>query len=144
MAAVATYVPTVTTGHGAGAIVHIAGQGPFRDGDLEHVGRIGDEIGVEQARASAVLVTLNVLAQAAAAAELRFGRPALERISCLRLGVFLNCIDGLGGMDRIADAASDLVLTALGPKGRHCRTVAGMPVLPMRTSVEIDGIFLLD
>ncbi|MGE0152533.1 MAG: RidA family protein [Reyranellaceae bacterium] len=144
MPAVASYVPFVATETAAGTLVHVAGQGPFRDGRLEHVGRIGQEIDAEQARASARLVTLNVLAQAAAATQARFGEPALHRARCLRLGIFLNCVDGFAAMDEIADAASALVLAALAAKGRHCRSVVGQPVLPMRTSVEIDGLFLLD
>ncbi len=144
MPAVATYVPFVATDLGSATLVHVAGQGPFRDGRLEHIGRIGDNLAAEAALASARLVTLNVLAQANAAAQVRFGAPSLHRVRCLRLGIFLNCVSGFADMEPIADAASQLVVGALGDNGRHCRTVAGQPVLPMQTSVEIDGLFLLD
>jgi enamine deaminase RidA (YjgF/YER057c/UK114 family) len=143
MPAVASYVPFVATPTPAGTLVHVAGQGPFHDGKLKHVGRIGDSIDTGQAQASARLVTLNVLAQVAAAAEAEFGEPALHRVRCLRLGIFLNCTDGFSDMDDIANSASSVVTTALEGNGRHCRTVAGKPVLPMQTSVEIDGLFLL-
>lgn len=143
MPAVASYVPVVLTETGAGTLVHIAGQGPFREGRLEYVGRIGADMMVGDAMASARLVTLNVLAQAAAATQSKFGVPSLHRARCARLGIFLNCIDGFTDMEPIADAASSLVTDALGDKGRHCRSVVGKPVLPMRTSVEIDAIFLL-
>ncbi|MDF3075902.1 MAG: uncharacterized protein K0S54_3569 [Alphaproteobacteria bacterium] len=144
MPAVASYVPFVVTQTAHGALVHVAGQGPFRNGKLDYVGRIGETINADQARASARLVTLNVLAQAAAATQTILGEPALHRAHCLRLGIFLNCIDGFAAMDEVADAASDLIVTALSAKGRHCRSVAGKPVLPMQTSVEIDGLFLVD
>lgn len=144
MPAVASYVPFVMSPTDGGTLVHVAGQGPFRAGKLEHVGRIGETIDAEQAKASARLVTLNVLAQAAAATQAKFGAPSLDRVQCLRLGIFLNCTDGFAAMEEIADAASLVVAIALGPLGRHCRTVVGMPVLPMQTSVEIDGIFLLE
>lgn len=140
MPAVASYVPFAI----AGELVHVAGQGPFRNGKLDYVGRIGEDIDAEQAKASARLVTLNVLAQAAAATQAKFGQPALHRARCVRLGIFLNCVDGFIPMAAIADAASDVIVTALGANGLHCRTVAGQPVLPMQTSVEIDGLFLLD
>jgi enamine deaminase RidA (YjgF/YER057c/UK114 family) len=143
MPAVASYVPFVATRVAAGTLVHVAGQGPFHDGKLLHVGRIGVSIDAEEARASARLVTLNVLAQIAAASEANFGEPALHRVRCLRLGIFLNCSDGFCDMDDIADVASSVVMTALDENGRHCRTVAGKPVLPMQTSVEIDGLFFL-
>jgi len=144
MPAVATYVPTVATPFGQGMLVHVAGQGPFRDGRLEFVGRIGDGINLEVARRSAELVTLNVLAQVAAATDGHYGAPSLHRVRCVRLGVFLNCIDGFEVLDTIADAASKIVVAAFEEKGQHCRSVVGKPVLPMDTSVEIDGIFLLD
>lgn len=144
MPAVASYVPFVLTEAGTGTLVHIAGQGPFRDGRLEYVGRIGAGMTVDDATASARLVTLNVLAQAAAATQAKFGAPSLHRAHCLRLGIFLNCIGGFADMEPIADAASSLITDALGDKGRHCRSVVGKPVLPMQTSVEIDGIFLLE
>jgi len=144
MPAVASYVPFVLTETGAGTLVHIAGQGPFRDGRLEYVGRIGAGMTVGDAMASARLVTLNVLAQVAAATQAKFGAPSLHKARCLRLGIFLNCADGFAEMEPIADAASALVMGALGDKGRHCRSLVGKPVLPMQTSVEIDAIFLLD
>ena len=142
--AVASYVPTVATPFGKGALVHVAGQGPFRNGRLEFVGRIGAEIDVDTARRSAELVALNVLAQVAGAAEAHFSVPSLHRARCVRLGVFLNCVDGFAAVETIADAASKIVVAAFGGKGQHCRSVVGKPVLPMDTSVEIDGIFLLD
>jgi len=144
MPAVASYVPFVVTETAFGPLVHVAGQGPFHAGRLEHVGRIGADIAPEQAKASARLVTLNVLAQAAAATAARFGEPSLHRARCLRLGIFLNCTDGFAAMEEIADAASLVMSMALGPDGRHCRSVVGKPVLPMQTSVEIDGLFLLE
>jgi len=144
MPAVASYVPFVMTETDAGTLVHIAGQGPFRGGRLEYVGRIGADMTVGDAMASARLVTLNVLAQAAAATQAKFRAPSLHKARCLRLGIFLNCVDGFADMEPIADAASGLVSGALGDKGRHCRSVVGKPVLPMQTSVEIDAIFLMD
>ena len=144
MPAVASYVPTVATPFGQGMLVHVAGQGPFRNGRLEFVGRIGDGIDLEVARRSAELVTLNVLAQVAAATDAHFGVPSLHRVRCVRLGVFLNCIDGFEALETIADAASKIVVAAFEGKGQHCRSVVGKPVLPMDTSVEIDGILLLE
>ncbi len=144
MPAVATYVPAVSIIFGDGVLVHVAGQGPFRNGALEFVGCVGRDLDVEAACRSAELVCLNLIAQAAAAAEQQFGAPSLHRLRCLRLGIFLNCVDGFANFEPIADAASKIALAAFGGKGQHCRSVVGQPVLPMGTSVEIDGIFLLD
>lgn len=142
MGAAANYTPHVTTKTADGWLVHTAGQGPYRDGKLHHLGCVGREIGLAQACDSARLVTLNVLSQAQAAVSAILGEDALDRARCLRLGVFVHCTAGFAQLDTVADAASELVLTALGEAGRHARSEAGMPALPMGISVEIDGIFL--
>lgn len=142
MGAAANYTPHVATKLADGWLVHTAGQGPYRDGRLHHLGCIGREIDLEQACDSARLVTLNVLTQAQAAGRAILGEDALDRARCLRLGIFVYCTTGFAPLDKIADAASDLLVTVMGNAGRHARSVAGMNALPMRTSVEIDGIFL--
>ncbi len=144
MGPAANYTPHVASRAGKGWIVHIAGQGPYRDGTLAHLGCVGAGIGLDQACDSARLVTLNVLAQAQAAGLALPGAPSLDRARCLRLGIFVHCIEAYDRLDAIADAASALVVAALGDAGRHARSLAGMGSLPMRTSVEIDGLFLFE
>lgn len=144
MGAAANYTPHVSTPHGPGWIVHVAGQGPYRDGKLSQLGCVGRDLDLAQACDSARLVTLNVLAQAQAAGLTLPGAPTLDRARCLRLGIFAYCVAGYDRLDRIADAASDLVIAVMGTAGRHGRSVAGMGALPMRTSIEIDGLFLFE
>jgi len=142
MGATANYVPHVAIRHGKDWLVQTAGQGPYGDGQLQHLGCVGQALGLEQARASAQLVALNVLGQANAAAIPVLGADALEYGRCLRLGIFVHGIAGYEALEGIANAASALMVTVLGNAGRHARSVAGMPALPMRISVEIDGLFL--
>lgn len=142
MAAIATYVPYTISAMGEARLIHVAGQGPFADGRLTHLGRLGEELDVEAGRACARQVVLNVIAQAAQAAREIYGEPALDRLSCLRLGCFVNCVDGYAEITPVLDAASELVTAAFGAAGRHARSDAGMPMLPMGTPVEIDGVFL--
>lgn len=143
MPAVANYVPyTLVPAVGGNWIAWIAGQGPFRDGKLEFIGRVGDEIDLAAAAECARLVALNVLAQAAAAGRQAVGGPTgLERTRCLRLGVFVHCTDGYEQMEAVADAASSVIHLALGETSLPARTAVGMPSLPMRTAVEIDAVF---
>ena len=141
MPAVASYVPFTILRQDKTWLVHVAGQGPFRDGRLLHIGRVGDGIDLSGAQDCARLVALNVLAQADAASRQVEGAPGLNRGRCLRLGVFVHCVDGFAAIDTVADAASSLIELALGAAGRHARTTVGMPVLPMRTAVEIDAVF---
>lgn len=59
----ANYVPAVI----AKGLVFIAGQAPVRDGKYAFTGRVGNEVTVEDAQATARLCGLNVLAQVKAA-----------------------------------------------------------------------------
>src|SRR5205823_6011903 len=70
-AAMAVYVPTRTVPLGGGrSLVFVAGQVPVVDGQLQHVGRVPDEVDLDGARAAARICALNLLAQVEAAAGL--------------------------------------------------------------------------
>ena len=43
----------------------------------------------------------------------------------------------------VANGASNLLVNALGDKGRHARTAIGVASLPSGVAVEIDAIFEL-
>ena len=42
---------------------------------------------------------------------------------------------------KVMNGASDLMVAALGDKGRHARTTVGVAVLPADAAVEVEGIF---
>ncbi|MCW5773629.1 MAG: RidA family protein [Rhodospirillaceae bacterium] len=133
MGAVATYVPYVVTG----AHVWIAGQGPFMDGKLHYNGRLGDTLTVEDGRACARIVGLNVLAQLKAAC----GGDLDRVVRCVKLGGFVNSTADFTQHPEVINGASDLMIEVFGEAGRHARFAVGAPVLPMGTSVEIDAVF---
>jgi enamine deaminase RidA (YjgF/YER057c/UK114 family) len=43
----------------------------------------------------------------------------------------------------VANGASNLLVNALGEKGRHVRTAVGVSSLPAGVAVEVDAIFEL-
>ena len=60
----ASYVPTRTVPIGGGrALVFVAGQVPVVDGQVRHVGRVPDDVDLEEAREAARICALNILAQ---------------------------------------------------------------------------------
>ena len=65
----------------------------------------------------------------------------LQRIS--RLGVFIAASADFKGHGQVANGASNLLVNALGEKGRHARTSVGVASLPAGVAVEVDGIFEL-
>ena len=129
---IANYVPWVRTGN----LVFISGQGAVRDGKIEHTGKVGDTLSVEEAVASARLTAINVIAHLRDACGGDLDR--VKRI--VKLLGFVNCTPAFGDQPKIINGASDLMVEVFGDKGRHARSAVGAPALPFNLSVEIEAI----
>ena len=78
----ANYVPFVISG----SLVFIAGQIPFWNGEILHIGKVGAEISIEEAKQAARVCGLNLIAQLKAACA-----GDLDRVKrCVKIGVFEN------------------------------------------------------
>lgn len=131
-APIASYVPLVVTGD----TVTVSGQLPFMDGALV-TGRLGESITPEDAANAARACGLMLLAQLDAAG-------LLERTArVVKLGVFVNSTADFIDQPKIANGASDLMVTVFGEAGRHARSAVGVPSLPLGAAVEVDAIFAL-
>ncbi len=129
----ANYVPFVRSG----ALVFVSGQLPVVDGKLQCPGKVGRDVTVEQAKAAARTVGLNILAQARAACDGNLDRV----VRCVKLGGFVACADDFAEQAEVVNGCSDLMVEVLGDKGRHARFAVGTNSLPIGTCVEIDAIF---
>jgi len=130
-APVAAYVPTVL----AGGFLYVSGQVSFVDGALL-TGRLGEDVSLEQGVAAARGCGLMLLAQAKAALG------SLDRIErVVKLGAFISSTADFTDQPKVANGASELMITALGEAGRHARSAVGVPVLPLGAAVEIDAVF---
>ena len=134
-APVANYVPFVRTGN----LVVISGQlclGP--DGKIAdaHKGKLGAEVSAEQGQEAARLCAVNVLAQLKAAVG---DLDAVLR--CVRLGGFINAVPTFAQLAPVMNGASDLMVAALGDRGRHARSTIGVAELPLDAAVEVEGMF---
>lgn len=127
------YVPFTTVGQ----LVFVAGQVPQWQGEVRHRGRLGEAVTLEEGQAAAHLCALNVLAQVRAACEGDLDR--VERI--VRLGVFVCCTPEYVDTPKVANGASDLLVSIFGEPGRHARTTVGVASLPLGVTVEVDAIF---
>jgi len=128
---VANYVPYVITGNQ----LWVAGQVPFWNGEIRHVGKVGAEVSAEAAIDAARLCALNILAQAKAA------RGDLDRIRrIVKLGGFVNAVTGYTDQPKIINGASDLLVEIFGDKGLHARSAVGAEGLPLGVPVEIDAV----
>jgi enamine deaminase RidA (YjgF/YER057c/UK114 family) len=137
---VANYVAAIRAGSAPGvAQLWISGQLPFGpDGKLadRHKGKLGPDSTVEAAREAARLCAINVLAQAAAALG------DLDRIvGTIRLGGYFNVAGAFDPLPQAMNGASDLLVEALGERGKHARTTVGVAHLPMNALAEVEAVF---
>ncbi|HTQ83109.1 MAG TPA: RidA family protein [Pseudolabrys sp.] len=130
---VANYVPFVRSGN----LLTVSGQlcfGP--DGKLVAKGRLGDTVSIEDGQKAARACAINLLAQLKAALG------DLDKIvRVVRLGGFINSAPGFADGPKVMNGASDLMVEALGDRGRHARSTVGVAALPADAAVEVEGQF---
>lgn len=114
--------------------VHVAGQLPFKDGELLGQGVLGRDVDLETGRELARHAVLNALAVAADAVG------GLDRVRIVQMLVFVSSTPEFGQQSDVADAASELLVDVLGENGRHARTAIGVAGLPRNSPVEIQMV----
>lgn len=128
----ANYVPYVKTGN----MVYVSGQisaGP--DGFI--IGKLGDNMGVEDGAAAARTCAIALLAQVKAAC----GGDLDRLVRVVKLTGFVNSTQEFTDQPKVINGASDLFGEALGEAGQHARAAVSAPSLPFGVAVEIDGVF---
>ena len=129
-APVAAYVPVVI----AGDLAFVSGQVSFVDGQLL-IGRLGDDVTLEQGVLAAQGCALMILAQLKAALG------SLDRVErVVKLGAFVNCTADFTDQPKVANGASELMVAVFGEAGKHARAAVGAPSLPLGVAVEVDAI----
>lgn len=116
----------------AGELLHVAGQTPKVGGDLIVSGTCGVDVDTDTARRAAELCAVNSLAALAADIDL----DEVRRL--VKVTVFVACAPRFDEQAHVADAASNLLVLALGERGRHARTAIGVAGLPGGAPVEIE------
>lgn len=129
----ANYIPFVKSGN----LVFVSGQIPLVAGKIEGVGKVGRDLTTEQAKAIARICAINLIAQAKAACN-----GDLDRVvRVVKVGGFVNCIDGYTEQPEVINGASDLMVAAFGDNGRHSRFAVGTNALPRGVAVEVEAVF---
>lgn len=135
-APVANYVPYVVTGN----LVFISGQVTLGPNGFEYQGKVGADISVEDGAKAARLCAVNILAQLKAACG-----GDLERVRrCVKLGGFVNSTADFTDHPKVINGASDLMVDALGDRGKHARFAVGAGSLPLNVAVEVDAVFEIE
>jgi enamine deaminase RidA (YjgF/YER057c/UK114 family) len=128
---VANFVPCVQ----AGALLFVSGQITAWNGQLRHVGQVGGQVSVDEARAGARVCALNVLAQAR---EFLGDLDRVERFVEVR--GFVNAVAGFTEHSTVVNGASDLFVEVFGDAGRHARFAVGVASLPAGVAVELAAV----
>lgn len=127
----ANYVPYVVSGN----MLYVSGQissGP--EGLI--LGKLGADLSIEDGADAAARCALALLAQAKAATG------DLAKITrVVKLVGFVNSTPEFTDQPKVVNGASDLMVAALGERGRHARSAVSAASLPLGVAVEIEAIF---
>ena len=123
------YVEAVRSGN----LLFLSGTLPVEGGAPKFLGRIGGELSVEDGRRATHLAALNALALAKG--ELG----SLDKVTrVVRLGVSLVTTPDFREHPKVADAASELLVSVFGPDKTSTRMVVGVASLPLGVCVVVE------
>ena len=130
----ANYVPFIKSGN----LVFISGQITSWNGEVQYIGRLGEDFGTDEGYQAARICGLNLLTQLRAACS-----GDLEKVRrVVKLGGFVNCTADFYDQPKVVNGASDLMVEVFGQEiGSHARFAVGAPSLPFGIAVEVDGVF---
>jgi enamine deaminase RidA (YjgF/YER057c/UK114 family) len=126
---VASYVPAVRSGN----LVFTSGQIPTQGGELKRTGKVGRDVGEDEAYEDARTAALNALA------AIKSVIGDLDRIQrVVRVTGYVASADGFVDQPTVVNGASDFLLKLFGDKGQHSRAAVGVYQLPRNAPVEVD------
>jgi enamine deaminase RidA (YjgF/YER057c/UK114 family) len=116
-----------------GGVARTSGQLPRIDGMLTCLGRLGEDVTVEQGREAAAVCALNALAVLEAALG------SLDRIArVLTVTGYVSSAPDFHQQPAVIDGASRVLSDVFGEAGRHSRSAVGVAALPRDGAVEIE------
>ncbi|MEU7742966.1 RidA family protein [Nonomuraea sp. NPDC049158] len=131
VAPLAAYVPAVRTGD----LVYTSGQLPMVDGKLAQTGKVGAEVGLDDARELARICALNALAALKSeVGDLR------KVVRIVKVVAFVASDPAFTQQPQVANGASELLAEVLGEAGKHARSAVGVASLPLDAPVEVELI----
>lgn len=128
---IANYVNAVATGN----LLYLSGKGPTDADGKTATGKVGIDVGIEEAYGHARLTGLNLIA--VMKAELG----ELERVRrIVKLLGMVNALPEFQQQPKVINGCSDLLVEVFGDRGRHARSAIGVGSLPNNMTVEIEAI----
>ncbi|MBM4140528.1 MAG: RidA family protein [Nitrospira sp.] len=127
-----SYIPVVRTGN----LVFLSGILPVKQGKLTKLGRVGENISLDEAREEARTATINALS------VLKANVGGLDKVKrCIKITGYVASAPDFTEQPKVLNAASDLLYEIFGEAGKHVRAAVGVNVLPLNSPVEIEFIF---
>lgn len=126
----------------SGGHAYVSGQLPKTGSDhrLLHVGRVPDEVSIDDARECARLCVVNGLA----VLESELGEGTIDRIEkVVQVTGYVATTPEFDAHPKVIDAASMFLSEIFGEAGRHARAAVGVASLPRRSPVEISFLLRL-
>ena len=114
-------------------LAFVSGQVPMQDGAIIYKGVVNDA-NINMAKESAKLCAINILAQL----QKKVGLDRVQKF--VRLSGFVRSEPDFTAHPQVIDAASNLIFSVFGERGRHTRVAVGTVSLPLGSMTEIDAI----
>ncbi len=130
-APVANYVNIVQSGN----LLFLAGKGPKNEKGENIVGRLGDDITVEEGYQAARKIGL---AQLSVLQDHLGDLNKVKRI--VKVTGMVRCTDDFTDQSKVINGFSDLMVEVFGNNGKHARAAVGMNALPGGICAEIEMI----
>ena len=129
--AVANYIPAVRTGN----LVFLSGHGPYIPESGYITGKVGQDMGWEEANEAARITAIDLLS------SLKAEIGDLNKVTKIVkvLGV-VNCVPSFTDQPKVINGCSDLLEAIYGPRGKHARAAIGINALYSNIPVEIEMI----
>ncbi|MEQ8695485.1 MAG: RidA family protein [Bauldia litoralis] len=129
---VANFVTSVREG----GFLYLAGQGPLEPSGIEHSGKVGAGVSIEEAYGHARITGINMLA------VIHEALGSLDKVRrIVKLLGMVNADPTFDSHPKVIDGCSDLFVAVFGEEiGRHARSAVGMGSLPGQITVEIEAV----
>ncbi|PWU06057.1 MAG: hypothetical protein C5B43_02375 [Verrucomicrobia bacterium] len=130
-AAAGNYLPYVRTGN----LLYLAGTICLVDGQMTHVGKVGDQQSIEAGYKATEVCALNALA------NIKLAMGSLDLVKrIVFVGGYVNAIPGFTESPAVINGASDLFVKLYGEMGKHARAAVAVSGLPKDSTVEIQCV----
>lgn len=128
---VANYVHAVRSGN----LLFLAGKGPKQANGENIVGKLGQDLSIDQGYAAAREVGINQLS------VLKMELGNLNRIKrIVKVHGMVNAMPDFTDHSKVINGYSDLMVAVFGENGKHARAAVGMGSLPGNMAVEVEMI----